>query len=451
MCIPRLNLGTRKRGNKVVEEEIMSVNLLLKSANRHWLIGIIVAATVITGAIALYGVSQFGVADKSALNQIETTPRAQKVIALARLEPEAEVIKLSAPLALDGDRLAKILVAVGDSVKVGQIVAILDSSDRLQDAFQQTQQQINVASAKLAQVKAGAKIGEIQAQKATVERVEAQLKGDKIAQVETIARLKVQLQGDKIAQQATIRKLLAELNNAEAEYQRYQQLYKQGVISNSLFDSKRLIVETNKQQLNEAKAVFNRINATGNKQISEAKATLNRINATGDKQISEAKATFNSIAEVRAVDVQAAQSEVDNANSVAKHAKTDLEAAYIKAPITGKILKINTRIGEKIGDVGIADLAQTDKMVAVTEVYQTDISKVKLGQQAIITSQAFPFKLRGTVSQIGLQVNRQNVFSNQPGENLDRRVIEVKIRLQREDSQRVAGFTNLQVQTAIEL
>jgi HlyD family secretion protein len=69
----------------------------------------------------------------------------------------------------------------------------------------------------------------------------------------------------------------------------------------------------------------------------------------------------------------------------------------------------------------------------------------------MITSQAFSGKLRGTVSQIGLQVNRQNVFSNQPGENLDRRVIEVKIRLQTEDSQRVAGFTNLQVQTAIEL
>ncbi len=429
----------------------MNTNLLLNKANRYWLIGLIVAATGITGAIALYGVSQFGIADKSASNQVESTPRAQKVTALGRLEPEAEVIKLSAPLALDGDRIAKILVSEGDTVQVGQVVAILDSCFRLQDALQQTQQQINVASSKLAQVKAGAKTGEIQAQQANVERVEAQLQGDKIAQVETIARLKAQLEGDNIAQQATIRKLEAEVNNAEAEYQRYQQLYKQGAISSSLFDTKGLSVETSKQQLSEAKAIFKRINATGNKQISEAKAIFNRINVTGNKQVSEAKATFNSIAEVRAVDVQAAQTEVDNAIASAKRAKTDLEAAYIKAPITGKILKIHTRIGEKINDAGIADLAQTDKMVAVTEVYQTDISKVKLGQQAIITSQAFSFKLRGTVSQIGLQVNRQNVFSNQPGENLDRRVIEVKIRLQREDSQRVAGFTNLQVQTAIEL
>jgi HlyD family secretion protein len=73
-----------------------------------------------------------------------------------------------------------------------------------------------------------------------------------------------------------------------------------------------------------------------------------------------------------------------------------------------------------------------------------------LGQKAIITSQAFLGELQGTVSEIGLQVSRQNVFSNQPGENLDRRVIEVKINLNPEDSQRVAGLTNLQVQVEIQ-
>ena len=43
------------------------------------------------------------------------------------------------------------------------------------------------------------------------------------------------------------------------------------------------------------------------------------------------------------------------------------------------------------------------------------------------------------------------MFSNQPGENLDSRVVEVKIRLTPQDSKKVAGLTNLQVQTAIEL
>ncbi|WP_234016998.1 biotin/lipoyl-binding protein [Nostoc sp. 'Lobaria pulmonaria (5183) cyanobiont'] len=49
----------------------------------------------------------------------------------------------------------------------------------------------------------------------------------------------------------------------------------------------------------------------------------------------------------------------------------------------GQIIKIHTRVGEKISDSGIADLAQTDQMMAVAEVYQIDIGKVKLGQGSV--------------------------------------------------------------------
>ncbi|MEA5616361.1 ABC exporter membrane fusion protein [Cronbergia sp. UHCC 0137] len=429
----------------------MTQKLLLKP-NHQKLIGLIITATVMTGGIIFYGISRFGQVGKMELSEAaQTTQISVKVSALGRLEPETEVIRLSAPLALDGDRVAEVLVKEGDKVKAGQVIAILDSRDRLQDEVLEGENQVKVAKAKLAQVQAGAKSGDIQAQEATVERIEAQFQGDTRGQKEAIARIEAQWEGDKIAQGATIRKLEAELNNAQAEDQRYQQLYQDGAISSSLIDSKRLSVETAKQQLNEAKAVLNRINTTASKQLAEAKVELNRLKATGNKQIREAKATFNSIAEVRPVDVRLAQTEVESAIAALKRAKTDLKAAYIKAPIAGQIIKIHTRAGEKIDNNGIADFAQTEQMLAVAEVYQTDISKVKLGQTAIITSQSFPGELRGNVSQIALQVNRQNVFSNQPGENLDSRVVEVKIRLNPEDSKKVAGLTNLQVQTAIEI
>jgi HlyD family secretion protein len=429
----------------------MGKNLFFKPSYQK-MIALVITATAITGGIVFYGISQFGGIGKTASSEsIQTSPIAQKVTALGRLEPEAEVIKLSAPLVLDGDRMAKILVKEGDRVQSGQVVAILDSRDRLQTAVLQAQKQVRVAQAQLDQVKAGAKTGDIQAQQASVERLQAQSQGDKTAQQEAIARIKAQWEGDRIAQSATIKRLEAELNNAQSEYQRYQQLYSEGAISNSLFDSKGLSVDTTKQQLDEAKAVLNRINTTASRQLAEAQVALNRTNTTGNKQVSEAKATLSSIAEVRPVDVAAAQSEVENAIASLKRAETDLEAADIKAPMAGQILKIHTRVGEKISDSGIADLAQTKQMMAVAEVYQTDIGKVKLEQQATITSQAFDGELRGTIFYIGLQVNRQNVFSNQPGENLDSRVVEVKIRLNPEDSKRVAGFTNLQVQTAIEL
>lgn len=427
----------------------MNIKILSKPKNQ-WLIGLIIGSTLITGGIAVYSISQFGVASQQP-EPVETTYQVKKVTALGRLEPEAEVINLSAPLALDGDRVAQVLVKEGDEVKAGQMVAILDSRDRLEDALRQAQEQVKMAQAKLAQVKAGAKDGEITAQKATIERLQAQLDNDKIAQEETIARLEAQWEGDRTAQAATIGRIEAELKNAQAEYQRYQELYREGATSRSRFDSERLSVETAQQQLNEAKAVLNRINSTSSKQIREAKVNLQRIKATGSKQIREAKATLDQIAEVRPVDVQAAQAEVDSAIVSVKRAQTDLEQAYIKAPMRGRILKIHTRTGEKMSESGIVDLAQTNQMIAVGEVYQSDIGKVKLGQKAVVTGQAFTGELRGFVSQIGLQVNRQNVFSNQPGENLDKRVVEVKIRLTPEDSKKVAGLTNLQVQTAIEL
>ncbi|WP_341530655.1 ABC exporter membrane fusion protein [Nostoc sp. UHCC 0302] len=428
----------------------MSQRLIFKPAKKG-LIALVIAATAITGGIVVYGISQFGQISQPASSQPATTPSIPKVTALGRLEPEAEVISLFAPLALDGDRIAQILVKEGDRVKAGQIVAILDSRARLRTAVIQAEKQVKVAQAKLNQVKAGAKTGEIQAQKASVERLQAQSIGDKTAQQEAIARIEAQWQGDRIAQQATIRKLEAEVNNAQAEYRRYQQLYSEGAISSSAYDSKRLSVDTTQEQLGEAKAVLNRINSTASRQLAEAKVALKRINATGNKQVNEAQATLTSIEEVRPVDVQAAQTEVENAIATLKHAQTELVGADIKSPMTGQIIKIHTRVGEKISSSGIADLGQTEQMIAVAEVYQTDINKVKLGQKAVVTSQAFPGELRGTVSQIGLQVNRQNVFSNEPGENLDRRVIEVKIRLNPEDSKKVAGLTNLQVQTAIEL
>jgi HlyD family secretion protein len=437
---------------------------------KQWMIGLVVAATAVTGGIAYYGLSQSGIFAQSKPNPtVEAAPIVPKVTALGRLQPEEEIIKLSVSKDLDGDRISQLLVKEGDTVKAGQVVAIMDSRNKLQDALKQAEKQVIVASSKLAQVKAGAKRGDIAEKQAGVERFQAQWVGDRVTQQEAIARLEAQLQGEKAAQEATIRKIEAEVNNAKAEFQRYEQLYKEGAISSSLYDTKRLSLDTTRQQLSEAKASLTRINATGGRQISEAKATLTRINATSNKQLSEAKVALNrieatgskqvteakgslsSVAEIRLVDVQAGQAEVESAVAAQKRAKTDLEAAYIRAPTPGQIIKIHSRPGEKISTSGIADMAETQQMIAVAEVYQSDIAKVKSGQKAVITGQGFTGELQGTVYLVGLQVSRQNVFSNEPGENLDSRVVEVKIRLNPEDAKKVSGLSNLQVQTTIEL
>jgi HlyD family secretion protein len=393
----------------------MNIKLLSKPAHRR-LIGLVIAATTFVGGISVYAIFRFGLLDEnfsSKPTQAATTVK--KVTALARLLPEAEVIRLSPPLVLDGDRISELLVKEGDKVKKGQIVAILDSRERLQVVLQEAEKKMKLVQAKIAQVKAGASLGEIEAQKANIERIEAQL------------------QGDKVVQLANIRELQAQLQNFVAEYQRYRQLLQEGAISYSMLDSKRLNVETVTQQLSAAKAVLQRIEITGKQETNQARGNLRKIT------------------EVRPVDIEVGEAELEAAKAAVKKAQTDLNMTYLRAPKTGQILKIHTHDGEKIGAEGVADIAQTDQMMAVAEIYQTDINKIRVGQKAIISSQAFSEKLQGEVEQIGLMVDRQNIFSNRPGENFDRRVVSVKIRLTPEDSKRVSGLTNLQVIIAIHL
>lgn len=485
--------------------------------------GLVIAGVLISTGTAFYGISQSGIISESAEPlPVETTPPARKITALGRLEPQGEVIRLGVSQNLNGDRISQILVKEGDPVKAGQLIAILDAGDRLKSALDEAKEKVKVAQANLAKVKAGAKSGEIaaqsatigklaaelqgnqtaqqatvdrtlaqwegdrSAQQATINRITAQWEGEKKAQTATISRINAQWKGEKQAQIAAINKLQAELNNAQSEYVRNQQLVVEGAISKSVMDTKKLAVETNSQQVKEAQANLTRINSTATEQLEEAQANLDRINNTakqqlkeaqanlsrinntakqqlneaeanlkrikgsGSQQLEEAKATLEKIAEVRPVDIEAAETEINSAIAQVKRAQAELNQAYIRTPTPGKILKIHTRPGEKISDEGIADVGKTEQMVVVAEVYQTDISKIKVGQKATVTSQAFPGELPGVVKEIGLKVSKQNVFSNQPGENLDSRVVEVKLHLNSEGSKQVEGLTNLQVMVAIQ-
>jgi HlyD family secretion protein len=374
---------------------------------------------------------------------------AKSVTALGRLEPQGEVIKIAA--STSGSRVAQLLVKQGDLVKKGQVIAVLDSRDRLQAELAQTEEQVRVNQAKLAQVKAGAKTGEIGAQQSTIQRIEAQLNGDRQTQQATINRLEAQLIGDITAQKASIRKLEAELMNAQAEFLRYQQLSQEGAVSASIYDSKGLTLETSRQQLAEARANLERTESTSRQQIQEAKAALERIEKTGQQQINEARSTLNQVAEVRSVDVQAAQAEVNSAIAAVKKAEAELALAYVRSPRNGQVLKIHTWDGEVVSNNGIIELGQTNQMVAVAEVYETDVKRLKIGQKAIVTSDAFSGEAIGKVKEIGLQIYKNNVLNIDPTAAADARIVEVKIQLDLKSSLKVQAFTNLEVTVAINI
>jgi HlyD family secretion protein len=123
----------------------------------------------------------------------------------------------------------------------------------------------------------------------------------------------------------------------------------------------------------------------------------------------------------------------------------------VRSPISGQILKINTRPGEIVSATGIADLGRTQQMYVVAEIYETNIKKVRLGQSAVITSDALPKELHGIVTDIGLQVGKQNIFNNLQADT-DNKIVEVKIRINNmEDHKKITALTNLQVQVRIDI
>ncbi|MBD2411744.1 HlyD family secretion protein [Nostoc calcicola FACHB-389] len=385
----------------------------------------------------------------AANNQTKASPSA--VAARGYLEPKGEVIKLSAPSAIQGEgvRVAKLLVKQGDKVKTGQVVAILDNQERLQAALEQAKTQVNVAQAKLEQTKAGAKIGDINAQAAKYQQTRAELEGQLTIQRATIANLAAQLQGEKNSQAATIKRIQAELRYAQTECDRYNSLYEKGVVSASQRDSTCLQNNTAQEQLAEAESNLQKIISTRTEQVKEAKANFNRTLATLKKQIEEAKATLNATAEVRPVDVSVAESELKNAQAAVKKAQADLNLSEVRSPKNGQVLKIHTWAGEVISNDGIIELGQTEQMYAIAEVYETDISKVRLGQQATVTSGGLIEELKGNVDEIGLKVGVLNALGTDPVADADTRVVEVKIRLSPQDSQKVASLTNLEVNVMI--
>ncbi len=409
---------------------------------------------IAVGAIVLVGVGTVALRSRPAAapaTVVTPVPAPTVVTALGQLEPAGEVITLAAPPTGTDSRIARLLVEEGDRVQAGQVVAILDEADRLNAAVERADRQVDSARASLDRVRAGAKRGELNAQGAEIDRVRAQQTGDARSQRATFDRLMAERETQLAAQQATIARIEAELANAQVEADRYQSLYSTGAISASQRDSKTTTLDTARARLVEARANLAQIDGSYREKLVEAQANLDRIQMTGRAQLSAARANLDRIAEVRPTDIRVAQADLASAIAAAKQARADRDRAIIRAPRDAQVLKIHARPGELVGSQGIADLGQTQAMEVVAEVYDTDAPKIRLGQPATITSDAFAGELRGRVSRTGLQVRKQTTRDIDPSANLDERVVEVRIRLDAADSQRVADLTNLQVKTTINL
>ncbi|NET04851.1 MAG: ABC exporter membrane fusion protein [Merismopedia sp. SIO2A8] len=404
---------TKKLLNKEVTSPQQPLVKKTRSRKRSWVLGI-------TGGAIAVGILGLGIAKLTTLNQAQLSsktpteaaaplPKRVAVVALGRLEPQGEVIRVSG---LSGERISKLQVSEGDLVATGEVLAYLES-------YEERLAERDFAASQLAEAQA-----KLQAE-TTYGRAKIQEATTHIQQIERPTTFEI------AAQQATVRQLEAELALANEDWRRFEDLYSEGAITKQELDQQRTKARETQEQLNNAQATLIRLEQARDTDLRYAQTQLHSAHA----------------------DLNLAQVEValGSAQKNLKLAQTRLERTIIKSPTAGRILTIFTKAGEAIDSEGILDLGDTTQMYAVAEVYETDVGLVKMGQPVTVTSRngAFAETLTGEVAEIGWQIFKNDVLDDDPAADADARVVEVKIRL--DESEPVERLTNLQVDVRIDI
>mgnify|MGYP001572162837 FL=1 len=217
--------------------------------------------------------------------------------------------------------------------------------------------------------------------------------------------------------QASLERAQASANVAQSELDRITTLFERGVLTRASFDQ--TVASATKTA----------------RDVERAQATLSRY-ATGSETLQ--------------ADIAVAVANMDASRATLASKRQDLDRAYVRAPIRGKVLNINVRPGERPGTEGIIDLGDISQMTVEAEVYQTMIGRVTIGDSAIISADALARDLTGTVSAIGLEIGRQSITSDDPAANTDARVVDVIVTLDATSSPLAAPFTNLETVVRID-
>lgn len=377
---------------------------------RGW-VGILggLAAIALLGTGAMRLISVVSAPDEPDPATIQA-PQRVEVVALGRIEPQGEVLRIGGPT---GERIAELRVNRGSQVKAGDVLAVLESYDE-----QKAQRDLAASqyAEALRRLEAETRLGQAQIQEAET----------RVSQAADPVEFEV------AAQQARVRELEASLDLARQDLQRNQSLFQEGAISRQELDQQVTEVQELQEQLRNAQATLVQVERSRSADIRNARAQL---------QSQQANLSLSQI-----------QAEVDSSRQNLNLAEARLERTLIRAPREGRVLRIITDGGEAIAqDGGVLELGDTRQMYVVAEVYETDIGLVKAGQKAIITSRngAFEGTLTGTVEELGWQIFKNDVLDDDPAANADARVIEARIRL--DDGRLVEGLTNLQVDVRIDV
>ncbi len=170
--------------------------------------------------------------------------------------------------------------------------------------------------------------------------------------------------------------------------------------------------------------------------------------AESESLLTQAREHLRGISAERPQDIAIAEAQLEAARADLGRARQNASSSIVRSPADARVLQIMAYPGESVGPQGIAELAATGKMQVVAEVYESDITRVHVGQKATITSDLLPHPLTGTVVLVGSQIARQEPLSADPGAPADARIFKVRIDVGEQSvlAQRINGKVNVVIQ-----
>jgi multidrug resistance efflux pump len=198
---------------------------------------------------------------------------------------------------------------------------------------------------------------------------------------------------------ASLREAEAILGNAKADVQRRRDLFKEAVISRSELDK-------GEEQIGVAQA-----------RVDSARERVSLLEA-GSREEDRARAD---------ADVALARATVDEARAV-------LEKTIIRSPIDGVVLKKHRRVGESVStqfESPIVTIADRSRIRVRVDVDETDVARLRLGQPAYVTADAFgDRRFAGRVVRVGQVLGRKTIRTEEPSERVDTKVLETLVELE---------------------
>jgi HlyD family secretion protein len=292
-----------------------------------------------------------------------------------------------------GGRVVAVLVDEGQGVQEGEMLAELDRSEY---------------EARLAQAKANLRKAEenVRQLEAVLEIYEQTLPAEVVRAEAGVGALRSQLEEleagsrSQEIERARLALQAAEdvVEKAARNKTRYDTLFQSDTVSEKEKDAVDLHYETSLKEQERAKETFDLLKEGSRKEtIQTAKAKLDE----GVAVLSQARSNLKKIDATRK-QVDGARAELDSAKASVELAEIQLRYSQLRAPYSGIITNRQVEPGEVVVPgrevLTLSDLTTVDLKIFVDE---TEIGKVKPGQQADIKVDTFPEKVyRGEVSYI---------------------------------------------------